>query len=136
MRAVLLLPVVGSALALAGCGGAGDAITFKLDPRHRSGLDAVVTLVPAAGAASRLTIDLTDPAPHDVTAAVYRGTCAELPTSRVSAKTPVHGTQARLRVSEPPRALGRRERAVALKRHGDLLACGDVPPGRAAARGL
>jgi hypothetical protein len=132
-RARLLLPVVLPALFLTACGGARDAITIPLKPRHASGLDGVARLVPA-GSGSRLTIDLdADRAPRGVTAAVYRGRCRTLPTRPVTRRVPVDGDAATVRVTTAPRRLARH--AVALKRNGTVLACGDVPAARPGASG-
>jgi len=129
-HARLLLPVVLAALLLTACGGAGNAITFKLDPRHGSGLDGVAELVPRPGG-SRLTIELgpsADP-PRGTTAAVYRGSCATIPQRRASRPTRIDGGELRIPLGAPTDALSHRDHAVVLERGGVMLACGDVPPG-------
>ncbi|HET7043585.1 MAG TPA: hypothetical protein VFI37_01940 [Gaiellaceae bacterium] len=124
----LLLPVVLSALCLTACGGARNAITIPLQPRHASGVDGVARLAPA-GSGSRLTIELdAGDAPQGTTAAVYRGECRLLPTRAVTPRIAVEGGAARLHVDRAPRRLG--DHAVALKRNGNVLACGDVPAAR------
>ncbi len=128
-RARSLLPVVLAALIPTACGGAGNAITFKLDPRHGSGLDGLAKLAPRPGG-SRLTIDLTvDAPPPGTTAAVYEGSCDTIPQRRASPAVTLAGPELRIPLGATPATLARHDHAVALKRAGAMLACGDVPPG-------
>jgi hypothetical protein len=126
----LLLPVVLSATCLTACGGgARNAITIPLEPRHASGLDGVARLV-RAGDGSRLTIELDgETAVPGLTAAIYRGPCRMLPTRPVTERVPVDGETTSLRLGAAPREL--RDHAVALKRNGNVLACGTLPEGPA-----
>jgi len=123
-RSRLLLPVVLSALGLTACGGARNAITIPLEPRHSSGLDGVARLV-RAGDGSRLTVRLEGRVARGTTAAIYRGPCRLLPTEPITPRVRVEGRSAELTVPADARSLA--DEAVALKRNGAVLACGTLP---------
>ena len=123
----ILLPVVLAALLLTAYGGAGNAITFTLQPRHGSHLLGAATLSPRAHG-SRLTIDLHRAygPPRGATVALYDGSCSTVLARRETRRLPLPRLQLSASLSAPPATYIRSDYALAVRRGGVVVACGDV----------